>query len=178
MNKKQQQSQEQLRGIAEYFPIPDDFKLENISWVPTDSGCEVGITSVYGVPQARKEGHFVINVADEITSAAHAFIPIEADDGWNSENPEEFIQDQRETVHLIASLIEGMLTCSDRKVVVHCHMGMERSVLAVAWWLHFYKGMTLDKAYEVISKARPIALDRRNWIGEAHCDEDEIFSYA
>ena len=67
--------------MAEYFPIPDDFKLENISWVPTDSGCEVGITSVYGVPQARKEGHFVINVADEITSAAHAFIPIEAD-GW------------------------------------------------------------------------------------------------
>ena len=178
MNKKQQQSQEQLREIAEYFPIPEDFKLENISWIPTDSGCEVGITSVYGVPQAKKDGHFVINVAQEISSAAHAYIPIQAGDGWDSENPVEFIEDQRETVHLIACLIEGMLTCSDRKVVVHCHMGMERSVLAVAWWLHFHKGMTLDKAYETICKARPIAIDRRNWIGESHSDENEVFSYA
>lgn len=177
---KKKESQERLRDIAQYFPIPEDFKLENISWVPTDSGCEVGITSVYGVPQAIKDGHFVINVAQEIPSAAHAYIPIDTGDGSDRQNPVEFIEEQRETVHLIACLIEGMLTCSDRKVVVHCHMGMERSVLAVAWWLHFHKGMTLDEAYETISKVRPIAIDRRDWIGESHSwePEDEIFTYA
>ena len=56
-------------------------------------------------------------------------------------------------------------------------MGMERSVLAVAWWLHSYKNMSLDEAYELIRQKRPVALDRREWIGEPYPD-DEVFTYA
>ena len=51
-----------------------------------------------------------------------------------------------------------------RDVVVHCAMGMERSVLAVVWYLHVEAGMTLDDAYDTVSEARPIAVDRRHWI--------------
>ena len=78
---------------------------------------------------------------------------------------------------LVSDTIQRELNHNGRKVVVHCHMGMERSVLAVAWWLHSYKNMSLDEAYEVIRQKRPVALDRREWIGEPQSD-DEVFTYA
>ena len=78
---------------------------------------------------------------------------------------------------LVSDTIQRELRHNGRKVVVHCHMGMERSVLAVAWWLHSYKNMSLDDAYGLISQKRPIALDRREWIGEPQSD-DEVFTYA
>jgi len=52
-----------------------------------------------------------------------------------------------------------------QKVVVHCYMGMERSVLSVVWYMHKYLGMGIDQAYEQIFMNRPIAADRRHWIG-------------
>ena len=159
--------QEQLKEISRYYPIPTDFDVDRISWVTDD----VAITSVGGAEEALlQEGCFVINVAEEIINDAHACIPIDP--------YVEDIERQRETVDLVSDTIQKELRHNGRKVVVHCHMGMERSVLAVAWWLHFHKGMTLDKAYETICKARPIAIDRRNWIGESHSDENEVFSYA
>ena len=115
------------------------------------------------------EGCFVINVAEEIINDAHAFIPIEP--------YVEDVERQRETVDLVSDTIQRELRHNGRKVVVHCHMGMERSVLAVAWWLHSYKNMSLDEAYELIRQKRPVALDRREWIGEPHPD-DEVFTYA
>ena len=51
-----------------------------------------------------------------------------------------------------------------REVVVHCAMGMERSVLSVVWYLHVDAGMTVDEAYDMVFEARPIACDRRHWI--------------
>ena len=50
-----------------------------------------------------------------------------------------------------------------RRVAVHCSMGMERSVLAVAYYLHATRDMGLDEAYALIMESRPIALDRRSW---------------
>ena len=44
-------------------------------------------------------------------------------------------------------------------------MGMERSALCVMWYLHKYRGKTVDQAYEEIQDIRPIVLDRRSWIG-------------
>ena len=44
-------------------------------------------------------------------------------------------------------------------------MGMERSVLAVAYYLNGENNMSLDEAYAHIIKRRPIALDQRDWAG-------------
>jgi len=158
--------QEQLKEISRYYPIPKYFDLDRISWVTGD----VAITSVGGAEEALlDEGTFVITVAEELINAAHAFIPIEpyVDD----------VDRQRETVDLVSDTIQRELGHNGRKVVGHCHMGMERSVLAVAWWLHSYKNMSLDEAYELIRQKRPVALDRREWIGEPRPD-DEVFTYA
>jgi len=158
--------QEQLKEISRYYPIPTDFDLDAISWVTGD----VAVTSVGGSEEALlDEGCFVINVAEEIINDAHACIPIDP--------YVEDVERQRETVDLVSDTIQKELRHNGPKVVVHCHMGMERSVLAVAWWLHSYKNMSLDEAYGLISQKRPIALDRREWIGEPHPD-DEVFSYA
>ena len=158
--------QEQLNEISRYYPIPTDFDVDTISWVTVD----VAITFVGGAEEALlHEGCFVINVAEEIFNDADACIPID----HHSENEER----QRETVDLVSDTIQRELRHNGRKVVVHCHMGMERSVLAVVWWLHSYKNMSLDDAYGLISQKRPIALDRREWIGEPQSD-DEVFTYA
>ena len=158
--------QEQLKEISRYYPIPKYFDLDRISWVTGD----VAITSVGGAEEALfQEGYFVINVAEEIINDAHACIPID--------HHAEDVERQRVTVGLVSDTIQRELGHTGRKVVVHCHMGMERSVLAVAWWLHSYKNMSLDEAYELIRQKRPVALDRREWIGEPQSD-DEVFSYA
>ena len=116
--------QEQLKEISRYYPIPKYFDLDRISWVTDD----VAITSVGGAEEALlQEGYFVINVAEEILNDAHACIPIDP--------YVEDVERQRETVDLVSDTIQRELGHNGRKVVVHCHMGMERSVLAVAWWL-------------------------------------------
>ena len=61
-----------------------------------------------------------------------------------------------------------VLSYTDHKVVVHCQQGMERSVLAVAWWLHNHKNMLRDEICGLIRQKRPVALDGRERIGESH----------
>ena len=138
------------------YPISEDFDRDSISWVTDD----VAITSVNGAEEALlEEGYFVINVAEEILNDAHARIPVDSS-SWDTDR-------QRQTVDLIAGVIEGVLHYTDHKVVVHCQQGMERSVLAVACWLRKHQDMSLDEAYVLIRRARPVALDRREWIGES-----------
>ena len=64
----------------------------------------------------------------------------------------------------IALLIDELLK-DHRSVAVHCSMGMERSVLAVAYFMHTKMDMGLDEAYAHIVERRPIAWDRREWAG-------------
>lgn len=49
-------------------------------------------------------------------------------------------------------------------VLVHCVQGIDRSPLSVAYWLHRHRGFSFDDAYALVLKARPQAIDRRNWI--------------
>ena len=150
--------------ISPDYQVAEDFDRDSISWVTDD----VAITSVNGAEEALlEEGYFVINVAEEILNDAHARIPV----GFSSWDTDR----QRQTVDLIAGVIEGVLHYTDHKVVVHCQQGMERSVLAVAWWLHNYKNMSLDEAFGLIRQKRAVALDRREWIGEPH-PEDQAFT--
>lgn len=50
-------------------------------------------------------------------------------------------------------------------LLVHCHGGIERSPLTLAWWLYSSgRENDLDGAYRYIRGKRPIIEDRRYWL--------------
>lgn len=53
--------------------------------------------------------------------------------------------------------------CDRDNVLVHCHGGVERSPLTVYGVLRV-RGYSDNDAWEVVSKAHPIAQDRRHWL--------------
>ena len=144
-------SKGRLERLAKFVPrrIPDGFNPACISWV-TD---RVGITAQDGVDEALGLGCFVINVAGEIDNGADVKLPIKPGSGTVRERLDGVVEHMRRAID-----VQG------REVVVHCAMGMERSVLSVVWYLHVESGMTIDEAYDMVFEARPIACDRRHWI--------------
>ena len=111
------------------------------------------ITSRDGVDAAMMENHFIINVTQkgELDTYYDAQISLYPDERTNMIR-----------LKTLALLIDELLQ-TGRCVAVHCSMGMERSVLAVAYYLHATRDMGLDEAYALIMESRPIALDRRSW---------------
>ena len=139
-----------LLRLSDYNP-PADFDPDQISWVTAN----VAVTDWEGGVKAKEQGHFVICVAGEMPELGHVCVPIEPDFGRKQ---------TIKTLDLIADLIHWAVTETDKKVVVHCAMGIERSVLSVVWYLHKYHSMTINEAYDTVGNARPIAADRRCWI--------------
>ena len=111
------------------------------------------ITARDGVNAAVIEGHFIINVTQqgELKTYYDAQVSIYPNDRTNIVR-----------LDALVTLISGLID-SGHHVTVHCSMGMERSVLVVAYYLHKCHGMTLDEAYATIIDRRPIAVDRREW---------------
>lgn len=68
-----------------------------------------------------------------------------------------------EQLDKITQFLYGMLK-SDHKILVHCAAGMERSPLAVAYFLQHNFGITLEEAYKIVKKNRPQTLDRSIWL--------------
>jgi len=125
------------------------FDPKIISWVAE----RIGITARDGVPQALADGHFVINVADEIHNDAQVKIPVEIGTGMVIHRLTE-----------IADVMDKVFTTTNQKIVVHCAMGMERSVLAVVYFMASKWRMQLKQALRHVQSKRPIALDRLHWI--------------
>ena len=150
-------SKNRVESLKRYAaaPVPNDFDPDVISWVLED----VAITDWEGGLEAKEQGHYVINVAEEVRSGADAKMPI------SPPHSEYEVLATRHEVERVAGRINAVLKKGQQKVVVHCYMGMERSVLSVVWYMHKYLGMGIDEAYEQISIHRPIAADRRHWIG-------------
>jgi hypothetical protein len=63
-----------------------------------------------------------------------------------------------------AALIDELLSAGKR-VLVHCEEGCERAPLVVAWFLKLRRSMTLDEAYALLKRKRPLVQDRRRWLG-------------
>jgi hypothetical protein len=63
-----------------------------------------------------------------------------------------------------AALIDELLSTGNR-VLVHCEEGCERAPLVVAWFLKVRRAMSLDEAYALLKRRRPIVQDRRRWLG-------------
>jgi hypothetical protein len=75
-----------------------------------------------------------------------------------------FLANGRATLDTIAALIDAALA-RELPVLVHCEEGCERAPLTVAWFLMRRRGMSLDEAYELLRRRRPIIKDRRRWLG-------------
>jgi len=126
-----------------------NFNPAIISWVAE----RLGITAEDGVAQALADGHFVINTAKEIHNDAQLKMQVEPGSGT-----------VLNTLNAISEVVANVLTTTNQKVVFHCAMGMERSVLACIWFMASQWRMRIDQSYQQIKKHRPIALDRTDWI--------------
>jgi len=62
-----------------------------------------------------------------------------------------------------ANLVDKLLS-EGKKVLVHCGMGVERSPLAVVWYLHRKKGMSIADAYRYVMNRRSVVADRSSWL--------------
>jgi protein-tyrosine phosphatase len=142
-----------LPSLKKYcsFPVPDNFDPDEISWVLP----RLGVTNLTGAYAAKDNGNFLINTAEEIHSPADLKQIVDHYDG-----PESV----KKNLDIIATVIDQVLSQTDQNVVVHCYMGMERSVLSIVWYLHTFQGFTIDEAYQKVGEVRPIAIDHRSWV--------------
>jgi hypothetical protein len=119
------------------------------------------VTNEYGAQHGKRNGHwFLINTASELHTHSNVKIPVypfgDADRVVNY-------------VDMIADVIKvemGHDHSEKKQIVLFCAMGMERSVLAAAWYLAKHQGYTLESAYKHIHDIRPIACDRSEWVGQ------------
>lgn len=69
----------------------------------------------------------------------------------------------RDQLDKVCTFIDAMLK-TDRHVLVHCMAGIERSPLAIAYFLTRHFGMDIEQAYRLVKKGRPQTQDRRVWL--------------
>jgi protein-tyrosine phosphatase len=74
-----------------------------------------------------------------------------------------FLAEGISSLDITAGVIDNALTAG-RRVLVHCGAGSERAPLTVAWFLHRRRAMSLDDAYDLLKRKRPIVQDRRAWL--------------
>ena len=73
-------------------------------------------------------------------------------------------------VHVLFAQLEALVTVVDaamargEKVLVSCGQGMERSPLAVVWYLFRRKGMSVEEAYRLVRERRPQVIEHLEWL--------------
>ena len=70
---------------------------------------------------------------------------------------------QRSNLDLIARILEENWE-ENIKTLVHCIGGIERSPLAIVYWLQKYHSFTFNTAYERVQKIRPQVQNRLIWL--------------
>jgi len=71
---------------------------------------------------------------------------------------------------VIAHIIQNHVISKD-KLLVHCMMGMERSPLALTYYMHDKLGMGLMDAFDYVKSKRPQSLNRIQWLNTTY---DEV----
>ena len=131
----------------------DYFDPDQISWINE----RLGITNLVGAFSAAEDNCFIINTAGEIDSPSNVKHPVDPRVG-----PAKL----KDRLDFIADEIHRVMETTDSKIVVHCYMGMERSVLSVVWYLTKYHHKSMDEAYFEVGQIRPIAIDHSSWVNE------------
>ena len=73
-------------------------------------------------------------------------------------------------VHVLFVQLETLVTVVDtamvrgEKVLVSCGQGMERSPLAVVWYLFRRKEMSVKEAYRLVKEKRPQVIEHLEWL--------------
>jgi protein-tyrosine phosphatase len=87
------------------------------------------------------------------------------------EEQEEFRDNVLNKIYRVNKLNKKLLMLTihyylinQKKVLVHCGAGIERSPLTVACYLAHYHEKSMDDAYKIIQEKRPQVEDRRNWL--------------
>ncbi len=73
------------------------------------------------------------------------------------------IKAEKGKLNSIAAVIDAHLK-NNNKLLVHCAAGLERSPLAVVYYLHKYHNKTIEEAYNIVKEKRPQIIDRRIWL--------------
>lgn len=91
-------------------------------------------------------------------------------------NDHQLIEEQELTVtalpqqlHMVATRIISN-QCDGIPTLVHCMAGIERSPLAIVWYLHAFKYMGWNKAYDFVKKKRPEVANRLSWLNLSYDD--------
>ena len=85
-------------------------------------------------------------------------------------NSDELILDQEPIITVMKHQIDLIMFIIDKNVgfevdtLIHCMAGIERSPLVVASYLHKYRNMTWDEAYDFIKEKRPEVANRLQWL--------------
>jgi protein-tyrosine phosphatase len=88
-------------------------------------------------------------------------------------NIKELIADQGAEItalkHQLMIIAEEIYQHGDNlPVLVHCLAGIERSPLAVVFYLHYFKDMTWDSAYDFVKSKRPQVQNRLIWLNMSY----------
>jgi protein-tyrosine phosphatase len=62
-----------------------------------------------------------------------------------------------------ASTVDRLLT-DGKKVLVHCGGGIERSPLAVAFYISWKRGIPIEEAYQIVEQKHPQTQRRLQWL--------------
>jgi len=137
------------------FALPNSFSLGDIHFVEGVGPLSgrIGLTDVHGATEAFLFSMWVINVADEIDSAADAKIPLDPSKIHFQSN-----------MRSVLDAVEEGLRQRDGKVVIHSALGMERAPLAVYRYLNSRVGLSRKRAWAAVLGSRPVAVDRRDWL--------------
>jgi protein-tyrosine phosphatase len=85
--------------------------------------------------------------------------------------PDGALQADLDMLSVVANLI-ARLVGRKEDVLVHCGSGVERSPLAIVWFLHEYRGMSIEEAYKLVRQKRPEVADRRIWLPSEELAKD------
>jgi len=72
-----------------------------------------------------------------------------------------YVYAQKSNLDLIGRILENNRFIP---TLVHCMAGIERSPLAIVYWLHKYHGFSYNKAYKYVQKRRPEVQNRLQWL--------------
>lgn len=85
-------------------------------------------------------------------------------------NKNDLISDQdvdvvalRQQLDLVARELEERFIKST-PTLIHCLGGMERSPLAIMYWLHKYHNMTWNEAFDFVHDKRRVVMNRYEWL--------------
>jgi atypical dual specificity phosphatase len=103
---------------------------------------------------------YIVNMASEVEAVRlHALSNFDLDDSDESSDITPFLDDATAVIHANVSR-------PDATVLVHCLIGVNRSVSTVVAYLAAYHGMTVDEALRAVKARRAVANPHHEYVDQ------------